>query len=66
MQKYVFFLTSNTTILLTYKFQVRFSKNSDDIPKNELKGVISADAQQENGVIYDKKPFKIALEAGKI
>ncbi|KAL1502422.1 hypothetical protein ABEB36_007563 [Hypothenemus hampei] len=43
------------------------SQKSPDgvIPKNKLEGIISADSQQENGVIYDKKPFRIQLEAGK-
>ncbi|KAJ8984014.1 hypothetical protein NQ317_012237 [Molorchus minor] len=27
-------------------------------PKNALENVISADKQKENGVVYDKKPFK--------
>lgn len=41
------------------------STNSSDIPKNKLENVISAHTQPENGVIYDKKPFRVTLEAGK-
>ncbi|CAH0548745.1 unnamed protein product [Brassicogethes aeneus] len=42
-----------------------YSKTGPDLPKNGLGDKISADKQQENGQIYDKKPFKVALEAGK-
>lgn len=47
------------------QFQLSFSSKAEEIPKNALKDVISADAQKENGIVYDKKPFKLALEAGK-
>ncbi|KOB53710.1 hypothetical protein OBRU01_25946 [Operophtera brumata] len=36
-----------------------------EIPKNPLESVYSAPQQKDNGIIYDKKPFKISLEAGK-
>lgn len=36
-----------------------------EIPKNPLGSVYSATNQKDNGVVYDKKPFKLALEAGK-
>ncbi|KAM3956616.1 uncharacterized protein ACR2FA_006580 [Aphomia sociella] len=36
-----------------------------EIPKNLLASVYSAQNQKENGVVYDRKPFKITLEAGK-
>ncbi|XP_044763959.1 CDGSH iron-sulfur domain-containing protein 3, mitochondrial [Coccinella septempunctata] len=45
------------------KFSVR--GYSSKIPKNALENVISAQHQKENGVVYDKKPFKIALVEGK-
>ncbi|GJQ81957.1 hypothetical protein Trydic_g20422 [Trypoxylus dichotomus] len=45
--------------------RVNYSKKSSEIPKNAIQDLISADAQKENGIIYDKKPFKTALEAGK-
>ncbi|XP_029169050.1 CDGSH iron-sulfur domain-containing protein 3, mitochondrial [Nylanderia fulva] len=35
------------------------------IPVNPLKDTYGASFQAKNGVIYDKKPFKIRLEAGK-
>lgn len=38
---------------------------SSKIPKNVLEDVQSAHLQPENGVIYDKKPFKMALLANK-
>jgi CDGSH iron-sulfur domain-containing protein 3 len=34
---------------------------SSGIPKNALGDLISAQNQQENGVIFDKKPFKVNL-----
>ncbi|KAL2740420.1 hypothetical protein V1478_000561 [Vespula squamosa] len=40
--------------------------NHPSIPVNPLKEVFSATQQDETGVIYDKKPFKIRCEAGKI
>ncbi|CAG4928035.1 unnamed protein product [Colias eurytheme] len=36
-----------------------------EIPTNPLASVYSATHQKTNGIVYDKKPFKIALEAGK-
>ncbi|XP_075979462.1 uncharacterized protein LOC142978780 [Anticarsia gemmatalis] len=36
-----------------------------EIPKNPLTSVYSATDQKENGVIYDRKPFRLNLEAGK-
>ncbi|KAF7268069.1 uncharacterized protein LOC143193748 [Rhynchophorus ferrugineus] len=41
------------------------SKESSDFPKNKLDQVISADKQTENGIVYEKRPFRITLEAGK-
>ncbi|XP_017775478.1 PREDICTED: CDGSH iron-sulfur domain-containing protein 3, mitochondrial [Nicrophorus vespilloides] len=38
---------------------------STEIPKNILVDTISADKQTECGAVYDKKPFKMSLEAGK-
>ncbi|KAF5304661.1 hypothetical protein FQR65_LT18843 [Abscondita terminalis] len=38
---------------------------SGDVPKNVLEDKISAHQQKSNGSVYDKKPFKITLEAGK-
>lgn len=49
-------------------FQVsRFSTKTDEppIPVNPLKDTYSANLQRENGMIYDKKPFKLRCEAGK-
>jgi CDGSH iron-sulfur domain-containing protein 3 len=36
-----------------------------EIPKNPLQDVYTASSQKDNGVIYDKKPFKVKLEEGK-
>lgn len=36
-----------------------------EIPKNPLEHLQTAHLQAENGVIFDKKPFKLTLEAGK-
>lgn len=41
------------------------SKTDPRIPRNLLQDDISAHLQKENGIVYDKRPFKIALEAGK-
>ncbi|XP_018335934.1 uncharacterized protein LOC108744580 [Agrilus planipennis] len=39
-------------------------KKAPGIPQNPLENVITAHLQSENGVVYEKKPFKIKLEAG--
>ncbi|KAG5900046.1 hypothetical protein JTB14_009124 [Gonioctena quinquepunctata] len=36
-----------------------------EIPKNTLANEISSNTQKGHGAVYDKKPFKIPLEAGK-
>lgn len=36
-----------------------------EIPKNPLASAYTASSQKDNGVVYDKKPFKLTLEAGK-
>ncbi|XP_032528691.2 CDGSH iron-sulfur domain-containing protein 3, mitochondrial [Danaus plexippus] len=36
-----------------------------EIPSNPLKQIYSANNQTENGIVYDRKPFKMMLEAGK-
>lgn len=38
--------------------------STDGIPKNPLEQYQTAHLQQENGVIYDKKPFKLELVEG--
>ncbi|XP_046741572.1 CDGSH iron-sulfur domain-containing protein 3, mitochondrial [Diprion similis] len=50
--------------------RVTFSSSAKEaeqpkIPRNTLKNLFSANEQQDNGKIYDKKPFKMRLEAGK-
>lgn len=45
-------------------FQTYSSEKDTEIPKNALKDLITADEQKENGKVYDKKPFKLRLEAG--
>ncbi|XP_059608569.1 CDGSH iron-sulfur domain-containing protein 3, mitochondrial [Phlebotomus argentipes] len=37
-----------------------------ELPKNVLEPYQTAQNQAENGVIYDKKPFKIELEQSKL
>ncbi|XP_030759595.1 CDGSH iron-sulfur domain-containing protein 3, mitochondrial [Sitophilus oryzae] len=51
----------------TFSMLRRFysSKGPSEIPKNKLEGIISADHQSDNGIVYDKKPFRITLEAGR-
>ncbi|XP_011255958.1 CDGSH iron-sulfur domain-containing protein 3, mitochondrial isoform X2 [Camponotus floridanus] len=46
---------------------LRFSTKTDEpqIPVNLLKDTYGAHHQKKNGVIYDKKPFRMRLEAGK-
>lgn len=46
-------------------FQVTFSSKSGDVPRNVVEGFITANSQTQNGVVYDKKPFKLKLEAGR-
>lgn len=66
-------LSENSTSLLitsepnpTFRVQRPYSsKKGADIPKNKLQGLITADAQPTNGVCYDKKPFRMLLEAGE-
>lgn len=36
------------------------------IPVNKLEECHTSHQQKENGAIFDKKPFKLTLEAGKI
>ncbi|XP_046971387.1 CDGSH iron-sulfur domain-containing protein 3, mitochondrial [Vanessa cardui] len=36
-----------------------------EIPTNVIKQVYSANDQQTNGIVYDRKPFKLVLEEGK-
>ncbi|CAK1599256.1 unnamed protein product [Parnassius mnemosyne] len=36
-----------------------------EIPKNPLAPVYSANSQKDNGIVYDRKPFKVTLEEGK-
>lgn len=36
-----------------------------EIPRNPLKNVYTANQQKGNGVVYDRKPFKLKLEKGK-
>ncbi|GAB1859070.1 Cdgsh iron sulfur domain-containing protein mitochondrial [Camponotus japonicus] len=45
----------------------RFSTKTDEpqVPVNLLKDTYSAHLQKKNGLIYDKKPFRMRLQAGK-
>lgn len=57
----------NFRIVSKYLQAVRFITKppKPEIPKNVLADVYSASNQPSNGIIYDKKPFKMTLEAGK-
>lgn len=37
----------------------------NEVPKNAVEDFVNGQHQAENGVVYDKKPFKLHLEAGK-
>uniref|UniRef100_A0A8W7PX84 Iron-binding zinc finger CDGSH type domain-containing protein n=1 Tax=Anopheles coluzzii TaxID=1518534 RepID=A0A8W7PX84_ANOCL len=39
--------------------------NDPKIPKNVIEHLNTAQEQQTNGVVYDKKPFRMELEEGK-
>lgn len=43
----------------------RFFCSKPEIPRNALEELISAQHQTKPGVIYDKKPFRMDLVAGK-
>lgn len=38
--------------------------NDPKIPKNVIEHLNTAQEQQTNGVVYDKKPFRMELEEG--
>lgn len=42
------------------------STEGKTVPKNLLEGSQTSHLQPENGAIFDKKPFKIHLEASKL
>ncbi|KAF2900841.1 hypothetical protein ILUMI_05380 [Ignelater luminosus] len=58
-----------SSCIRTYNFLkvpfVTFSSKSSDVPRNVVEEFVTANSQPQNGVIYDKKPFKVKLEAGK-
>lgn len=39
--------------------------SSKEIPKNILQEAVTSHLQAEHGAVYDKKPFKMTLEANK-
>ncbi|XP_063985588.1 uncharacterized protein LOC135166855 [Diachasmimorpha longicaudata] len=47
------------------RYSTKEEQSEPEIPKNELEDMISAQLQPEKGKIYDKKPFKLTIEAGK-
>ncbi|XP_074040179.1 uncharacterized protein [Leptinotarsa decemlineata] len=57
----------SATKIFSYLPKALFSskKTSPEIPRNILENVISAHQQEGHGIVYDKKPFKMTLEAGK-
>ncbi|XP_033225284.1 CDGSH iron-sulfur domain-containing protein 3, mitochondrial [Belonocnema kinseyi] len=57
----------NQLALWKQRYIARYSTKTEEpeIPKNPLKEVFSANMQKGNGVIYDKKPFRMNLVAGK-
>ncbi|XP_034841552.1 CDGSH iron-sulfur domain-containing protein 3, mitochondrial isoform X1 [Maniola hyperantus] len=48
-------------------FQARYVTKppKPEIPSNPLKKVYAANEQLDNGIVYDRKPFKLTLEEGK-
>ncbi|XP_066251533.1 CDGSH iron-sulfur domain-containing protein 3, mitochondrial isoform X1 [Euwallacea similis] len=50
---------------LNFRLNKAFATTAPELPKNKLENVISAHNQESNGVVYDKKPIRIFLEAGK-
>ncbi|CAF4838370.1 unnamed protein product [Pieris macdunnoughi] len=57
------FLKRSTFILNSVKYVTKAPK--PEIPKNPLTSVYSANNQKANGTVYDRKPFKMSLQAGK-
>ena len=59
-----------THFIYNSHFQCRFasssSKKSPVIPKNVLESVQTGHLQPDNGAIFDKKPFKLSLNEGKL
>lgn len=52
---------------MLFQYSRFYSKtSSNEIPKNIIADLQSSQHQEENGTIYDKKPFKIALKEGKL
>lgn len=45
---------------------VSAAKDDSDIPRNLLEEFQTSHQQKETGAIFDKKPFKITLEAGTV
>lgn len=58
----IFRWTNLTSLICLQRFSS--SKNEPERPKNVLQGYITADQQPTTGACYDKKPFKMQLEAG--
>ncbi|KAF5272805.1 hypothetical protein FQA39_LY07832 [Lamprigera yunnana] len=50
---------------INIKYLTRAASTSSDVPKNVVEKYITAHEQKGNGVVYDKKPFKLTLQAGK-
>ncbi|KAL7288959.1 hypothetical protein TKK_0016920 [Trichogramma kaykai] len=47
-------------------YSTKTKKKESSMPVNPLKEYYAASFQKENGVVYDKKPFKILCEKGKV
>jgi hypothetical protein len=54
------FNLNRTVLILSRAF------STPEIPRNILEDLQSAQNQTKPGVVYDKKPFRITLEAGKL
>ncbi|XP_014256082.1 CDGSH iron-sulfur domain-containing protein 3, mitochondrial [Cimex lectularius] len=58
-------LIFNTRTTLLINKRSYSSKGESELPKNLLEDFYTASRQTENGVIYDKKPFKMRLSPEK-
>lgn len=47
-------------------FMISRAFSTPEIPRNILEDLQTAQNQTKPGVIYDKKPFRITLEGGKL
>ncbi|XP_055610710.1 CDGSH iron-sulfur domain-containing protein 3, mitochondrial [Uranotaenia lowii] len=58
-------LSLKSALNLELRYPMCRHASGGDIPKNVIADLQTSQNQQTNGVIYDKKPFRIELEEGK-